>query len=463
MSAFLCASIPLIGQDVDGWDLVWSDEFDLPDGSAPDPANWNYAIGDGCPNLCGWGNAELQYYTDRTENVRIENGELVIQVHNEPLMGYDYTSGRLLTQDKWDWAYGRIEARIKVPAGTGLWPAFWMLGSDINEVGWPQSGEIDIMEFVGREPNEIFGTIHGPGYSGAQSIGNDFDFGVPVSDEYHTFWVEWTPELIRWYVDGIFYHRATPEFLRGNEWVFDHPHYILLNVAVGGNFGGPVSSRLQFPLQMNVDYVRVYELVGDVKVVPLVISVPGRVLLEDYTDHSGLVVELTGGASATGYHLTSLDAADWGDYTLRVPQAGTYNIDMRYASPDGTGSVTLTTDSGVNLSSSGLTSTGSLVNFETTTLGEISLPAGDVTLRMTVDEPGLEGMKLNWFELSLVELSGTWAGYPVDENGFADTGSFLGFVYVGGGPWVWVLSLDSWMYLPEQNIQPSGSWGYLAN
>ena len=253
----------LSGQELPGWDLVWSDEFTQADGSAPDSTKWGYDIGRGSN---GWGNAELQYYTSRTDNARIENNELVIEVRQEnnyANSGANYTSARLLTQDKWDWTYGRFEARIKVPSGSGLWPACWMLGDNFDTVGWPHCGEIDIMEFVGRLPEEIFGTIHGPGYAGGDSFGNIYDFGFDVADDYHVYAVEWEEGLIRWYVDGILYHTAEPADVAPNEWVFDHGQFMLLNVAVGGNFGGPLNPRVTFPKQMLVDYVRVYAAEGE--------------------------------------------------------------------------------------------------------------------------------------------------------------------------------------------------------
>jgi hypothetical protein len=166
-----------------------------------------------------------------------------------------------LTKNRFEVAYGRIEARIKVPEGAGLWPAFWMLGTDIDQVNWPQTGEIDIMEFVGRVPNEVFGTLHGPGYSGGQSYGDTYDVGEPVGDQYHVFSVEWQPNRIVWRIDGIQYFAATPDdpFLQGKQWVFNHPFFILMNVAVGGNFGGAVGEDTVFPQSMSVDYVRLYQ------------------------------------------------------------------------------------------------------------------------------------------------------------------------------------------------------------
>jgi len=252
----------------DGWSLVWADEFDEPAGTPPDPANWEYEIGDGALNgIPGWGNDEFQYYTDNPANAATDGyGNLLIVTDEADgsLTCYygpcQYTSARLLSRNRAEFAYGRIEARILLPDGEdGLWPAFWSLGTDIGEVGWPQTGEIDFMEYVSRLPNEIFGTIHGPGYSGGASFGDVYDFGGPASAEYHEFAVEWEPDLIKWYVDGILYHTATPADVAPNQWVFNDPVYMLLNQAVGGNFGGTISPDLQFPQTLVVDYVRVYQ------------------------------------------------------------------------------------------------------------------------------------------------------------------------------------------------------------
>jgi beta-glucanase (GH16 family) len=249
------------------WKLVWSDEFDAPAGTKPDARNWTHEIGDGTANgIPGWGNDELQYYTADTQNSATNGaGQLAITARQSDgsLSCYygpcQLTSARLVSQHKAEFAYGRIEARVKVPAGAGLWPAFWTLGANIGDVGWPQTGEIDIMEFVGRVPNEAFGTIHGPGYSGGASIGDTHDFGVPVSNDFHTFSIEWQPDRIDWYVDGIPYHSATPATVAPNQWVFNHSFFLILNMAVGGNFGGPLDPNVQFPQQYLVDYVRVYQ------------------------------------------------------------------------------------------------------------------------------------------------------------------------------------------------------------
>jgi len=255
--------------DLSMWKMVWSDEFNDAAGTAANPSVWGQEVGDGTANgIPGWGNDELEYYTAGTSNAATDgqgNLQITVKEADGSLMCYygpcEYTSARLLTKDRFEVAYGRVEARIKVPEGAGLWPAFWMLGTDIDQVDWPQTGEIDIMEHVGRQPNQVFGTLHGPGYSGGQSYGGFYDLGVPVADEYHTYAVEWQPDQIAWYIDGIQYFKATSvdAFLQGKQWVFNHPFFILLNVAVGGNFGGAVGPDTTFPQSMSVDYVRLYQ------------------------------------------------------------------------------------------------------------------------------------------------------------------------------------------------------------
>lgn len=232
------------------WALDWSDEFD---GSTLDHSKWLEETGGG-----GWGNNELENYTSRTDNVRVENGVLVIEARQESYGGNAYTSARIKTAGLQERTYGRYEARIKLPSGQGLWPAFWMLGNNIGSVGWPGCGEIDIMENVGKTPATVYGTLHGPGYSGANGFQNSYSLGSGnFADAFHVFAVEWEPAEIRWYVDGTLYHRATPALVNG-AWVFDHPFFLILNVAVGGYWPGNPDSNTVFPQQMLVDYVRVY-------------------------------------------------------------------------------------------------------------------------------------------------------------------------------------------------------------
>ena len=194
------------------------------------------------------------------ENAFIEEGVLVIQALEERYKGKPYTSARLKTQDLFAHAFGRYEARIQLPFGQGIWPAFWMLGANISTKGWPHNGEIDIMENIGSEPNIVHGTVHGPGYSGGEGIGKPF--GLPstmrFADDFHIFAIEWEPEEIRWYVDGIEYHTLKADRVPG-DWVYDHPFFMIMNMAVGGLWPGYPDDTTTFPQQMRVDYVRVYD------------------------------------------------------------------------------------------------------------------------------------------------------------------------------------------------------------
>jgi beta-glucanase (GH16 family) len=231
--------------------VTWEDNFDGAANTPPSSARWRYDLGGG-----GWGNGELQTYTNSTNNVALDGqGRLVITARRES--NGSYTSGRILTSQTFTQRYGRFEARIQIPRGQGIWPAFWMLGNDIGTVGWPNSGEIDIMENIGREPNTVHGTVHGPGYSGGAAIGGGRTIGAPLADGFHTYAVEWSPNLIIWYLDGSEYFRVTPASLNGNRWVFDHPFFMILNVAVGGAWPGNPDASTVFPQRMVIDYVRV--------------------------------------------------------------------------------------------------------------------------------------------------------------------------------------------------------------
>jgi beta-glucanase (GH16 family) len=234
-----------------GWTLIWADEFD---GEAHDPSKWVMEIGGH-----GWGNNEKQFYTDLPENVRLEDGQLVIEARNEFFVRRHYTSGRIKTQGLFSFTYGRVEARMKLPYGNGIWPAFWMLGEDIDLISWPSSGEIDIMEHIGREPTRIYGTVHGPGYSGSGGVGHFTTFPAgSLSEEFHTYAIEWEPNEIRWYVDDQHFFTLTPEQVPG-EWVFDKPYFILINLAVGGYWPGDPDETTVFPQFLLVDHVRVYQ------------------------------------------------------------------------------------------------------------------------------------------------------------------------------------------------------------
>ncbi len=235
----------------EGYTLVWHDEFD---GDLIDEDNWTYDLGG-----WGWGNGEAQNYTDRPENARLEDGLLIIEARQERYEDSYYTSARLKTEGLQEFQYGRIEARIKVPAGRGLWPAFWMLGSNFEEVGWPECGEIDIMEYIGKEPDLIMGTIHGPGYSGALGLSKWNRQEYDIADEFHTYAIEWDEEQITWFFDDEEYSTYSRSDVGEREWPFDQPFFIILNLAVGGQLPGPVGLDTVFPAQVLVDYVRVFQ------------------------------------------------------------------------------------------------------------------------------------------------------------------------------------------------------------
>jgi beta-glucanase (GH16 family) len=240
------------------WELVWSDEFEGAAGTSPDNTKWVFDIGRG-PNNDGWGNNELQTYTRSTENVKLDGkGNLMITATGG---GGSFNSGRIKTLGKFSQTYGRFEARIQTPTGPGLWPAFWMLGDNITTVDWPQCGEIDIMEQKGHESHVTYGSIHGPGYSGGGALGGIFVFNNGRFNlNFHVYAVEWSEDVLDFYVDGFLYERITIDQVEAfGEWVYNQPFFILLNVAVGGSFVGFPTTGTAFPQSMIVDYVRVYQ------------------------------------------------------------------------------------------------------------------------------------------------------------------------------------------------------------
>lgn len=250
------------------WKLVWSDEFNGPAGSQVDTTFWHYNVGDGCPNNCGWGNNEREYYTSDTANIQ-QNGQGQLQIvarvtQDTSLHCYyattcHYTSAKITTQNKVLPYHGRVEARIKLAAGQGLWPAFWLLGQNITSVGWPTCGEMDIMENKGSQTDRTSSAVHGPGYFGNTPF---VHIDAPVTTtEYHLYAVEWDGNSIRYFVDSTQHYVVSRTAVNhyGN-WVFDQPFFIILNLAVGGNFDGNPQSDAIFPATMLIDYVRVYSL-----------------------------------------------------------------------------------------------------------------------------------------------------------------------------------------------------------
>jgi beta-glucanase (GH16 family) len=239
--------------------LVFADEFDGPAGAPPDPARWTVAVGGG-----GWGNEELQFYTARPENLALDGaGSLLITARQESVtyMGHGYTSGRLDTRGHFARAFGRFEARVRLPAGQGLWPAFWLLGDDVGSTGWPGCGEIDVLESRGAQPARVSAAAHGPGFSGGRALiaGYQAPGDVSLAADFHVYALDWSPDELRFSVDGTTFHEVRATRLPpGGRWVFDHPFFLLFDLAVGGTFGGPPDGSTTLPRQMAVDYVRVY-------------------------------------------------------------------------------------------------------------------------------------------------------------------------------------------------------------
>lgn len=230
--------------------LIWADEFDAREGAPPDPAWWSHEVGGH-----GWGNDELQAYTSDPANASHDGqGNLVIRALKR---GDAITSARLITKGRFDFRHGRVEARALLPVGSGLWSAIWMLGSDIDEVGWPGCGEIDVMENLGADPGRVFGTVHCPAHSGSNGVSGEATRRPTPPGTYRLFAVDWAPGSIIWSVDGREYHSVSPAQL-GASWVFDHPFYLLVNLAVGGTLGGALGEDTRFPAEFKLDYLRVY-------------------------------------------------------------------------------------------------------------------------------------------------------------------------------------------------------------
>ncbi|RYZ23124.1 MAG: glycosyl hydrolase family protein [Chitinophagaceae bacterium] len=240
-----------------GYTLAWSDEFN---GNTLNTTDWKFQGGDGCPSLCGWGNNELEYYTDRPENLFFQDGKLIIEARKESFAGKAYTSSKILTEGKKTFKFGRIDIRARLPKGKGIWPALWLLPQDNTFGGWPRSGEIDLMELVGHEPNKVYGTLHyGPGPGSTQtSRGYTLPSGN-FSDEFHVFSVEWKQDQIKWYVDNNLFSTVNKTDIGSLNWPFNERFFLIFNLAVGGNWPGNPDVSTYLPQWMIVDYIRVYQ------------------------------------------------------------------------------------------------------------------------------------------------------------------------------------------------------------
>jgi len=350
------------------WILTFSQEFDGPAGQAPDPKVWARDLGGG-----GFGNNERQSYTDGNANAFLDGkGNLIIEARKEKTKGKDgierdYSSARLKTQGRFTQRYGRFEARIKMPHGKGIWPAFWMMGESIDKVGWPACGEIDVMEFLGHQTKITYATLHGPGYSGTQGKQGRKVCATPLTDDFHVYGIEWDPTGIKWTLDGEVFHRVVPENVGAAVWPFDQPFFMILNLAVGGHWPGYPDESTTFPQRLVVDWVRVYRD-GNLKVDDAAVrkahqqrmlrnqeykggqtfSVPGSIPVADYRpggyrdadpqNLGGAYRPLDGvdighsGLAKPKYSVGWTKAGEWLEYEIRVPKDAMYRFILEAAS-----------------------------------------------------------------------------------------------------------------------------------
>lgn len=357
------------------WQLVWQDEFT--NGIGPD---WVFETGTGNN---GWGNNELQYY--RSENATVQNGQLVITARNESYGGRNYTSARMKTQGKKSWKYGRVEARIAMPAFQGVWPAFWMLGANIGDVGWPACGEIDIMEHVNTE-NRTYGTIHwqvAPGQN--TNYGGNTSVNVTA---FHVYAIEWNASSIKWFVDGVQFHEANIANNINGTNEFHNNFFIILNMAIGGNWPGFTVNNAAMPANMYVDYVRVYQ------------QAPPGVLIqaENYNSMSGVQTEACTDAGG-GLNVGWIDAADWmAYYNINFPTAGNYLVEYRVASQSGGGNLSLDLNAGsIQLGSLPVPATGGWQNWTTISHTVNIANAGTYNVGVYAQAGG---WNLNWIRIT---------------------------------------------------------------
>jgi beta-glucanase (GH16 family) len=373
-AALLLAGAPRITQ-AQTYQQVWADEF-----TTGISSSWKFETGGG-----GWGNNEKQYY--QAANATVVNGQLQITARKQAVGGMPYTSARLITQGLKQFTYGKMEARIKRPIGQGLWPAFWMLGSNISSVSWPACGEIDIMEYVNTDP-KAYGTAHWDSNGHAQ-----YGQSISTTDDYHVYSVEWTPNYIRWFVDGTKYNEMTITNGTGSTEEFQRPFFLLLNLAVAGDWPGQTVDESKLPATMYVDYVRVYQLT----------SAPATgssvtLQAEAANVNSGMAIETcsdTGG----GQDMGNIDAGDYLVFnSINFPTSGTYTIDYRVASPSG-GTVSSDLNAGsVQLGSTAIPATGGWQNW-TTVSKTVNVNAGTYNFGVYAQTGGYN---LNWVRITKV-------------------------------------------------------------
>ena len=372
--ALACAA----GAHAQTYQQVWADEFN---GTAVNPSNWVFETGGG-----GWGNNEKEYYQAGGANTTVANGELQIIARKQSVGGMPYTSARMKTQGLKQFTFGRVEARIKTPLGQGLWPAFWMLGSNINTVGWPYCGEIDVMEQINAD-SRCYGTVHWDSNGHAQ-YGNSI---ATAPNVYHVYSIEWTPTYIRWFVDGTKYHEINITNGTGGTEEFQKPFFLLLNLAVAGNWPGQTVDESKLPASLNVDYVRVYQLTST----PVAFSV--TLQAEAANVNHGMVVENctdAGGGQDMGY----IDAGDylvWNN--VNFPTSGTYNIEYRVASGAGGGTISADLNAGsIPFGNTGIPATGGWQNW-TTVSKSVNINAGTYNFGVFAQTAGYN---LNWVRIT---------------------------------------------------------------
>ncbi len=374
---FFMIAAPAI--DAQNWELVWQDEFN--NGISPD---WIFETGRGSG---GWGNNELQYY--RRENATVENGQLIITAKKEYFGGANYTSARMKTQGRKSFKYGKIEARIAAPTGQGLWPAFWMLGNNISSVGWPACGEIDILEHVNNSPN-IHGTIHWQDASGSYAhYGGQTAVNI---NNYHLYTVEWNENNIKWFVDGNQYHEVDITNGVNGTSEFHNEYFLLLNMAVGGNWPGFNVDDNRIPARMAVDYVRVYEYNANGG------GTPDQVIeAENHTSMSGVENE---NCSEGGQNVGYIDTGDWMAYAnINFPTSGNYRIEYRVASLVGGGVLSADINAGTTvLGQVNIPNTGGWQNW-TTVSHTVNVNAGTHDFGMFATSGG---WNINWIKITRV-------------------------------------------------------------
>jgi beta-glucanase (GH16 family) len=489
----LVAAQPAVGQVPDGYVLTFADEFSV-DGP-PDPNVWTHELGAG-----GWGNNERQNYTDSLDNSRVENGNLIIEVRQEsggrsPV----YTSARLVTRGTQSWKYGYFEIRAKMPTTTGTWPAIWMLAEDhlFSDDAWPDNGEIDIMEAVGYEADPLFrqltgnpqlpnvhGTIHTTQNNGLDNQGlGGSTFNDNIYSEFQTYSLHWTPEKMDFQINGQTYFTVVKQDLLPSRnppddaspwWPFDQRFHMILNIAVGGGWGGHFNSSFYpndspygtngidddgvWPQQMLVDYVRVYQSSEPDPATP----VPGMVKTVDLDESDGMVLRLTENLPDVEHSLAFIGAGETARFAIEnTMSAGTYAVSAWVASPGGDPTLNLSIEETQStLSGVQVPVTGDYQNWQEMTIGNLVLPEGRSNLILSTD---VGNFNLAAFTFERVEGS-TWKGWPVTETGDVFTGDWLGWINVDGDPWLYSYKLQNWMYpalADEPVFTDSSQWFFI--